>query len=172
MRAIVLAALFFATPAFAQDTGHLELAAKLFGGVADGAIIDYGTGGPSTVVRNGDAYEIRPEDAAIDTVATVTFAEPEPCVFTRTDIVPGEPVVTLRFDLNRARAVELLDSSGSFDTLNIITVQFSGAVVQRSEGDGALANATPLVSLATTLPLDALLAARDALTAACPGIAE
>ena len=53
-------------------------------------------------------------------------AEPEPCVFTRTDIVPGEPVVTLRFDLNRARAVELLDSSGSFDTLNIITVQFVG----------------------------------------------
>jgi len=169
MRPIGFAALLVlatAAPAFAQSADAIDLIARVTAGLSDGGQVGMGTLGAGAVSRSNGAYSVGFGTGT----ATLTFDQPQNCVFTQRAEMKGQPTTNVRFDLNQVTAISFADQ-GKFNGLNAVVLQFTGGdgMVDVLAADGTASPVPAAASIVTSLSLDDLNAAATALRQLCPG---
>jgi hypothetical protein len=140
--------------------------AMITAGLSDGGQIAIGDSGAGKVSRSGaKAFQANLPTGQ----AGFLYDQPQPCVFTQTSQMKGQPPLTVQFNLNLVTGIEFADQ-GRQDNLNLIALRFDGTgeIVDFVEGDGSLQVAQPEASMLTSLTVDQLNQAAAALHAICP----
>lgn len=169
MRPIGFAALLVlatVAPACAQSPDAIDLIARVTAGLSDGGQIGMGTLGAGAVSRSDGVYSVGFGTG----IATLTFAQPQNCVFTQIAQMKGQPTTSVRFDLNQVTAISYTDQ-GPYNGLNAVLLQFTGGdgMVDVLAADGSASPVPAAASILTSLSLADLNAAATALRQLCPG---
>ena len=156
-----------AGPALAQSNDPVELFAQVSAGLRDGGKVSIGTLGVGTVTKTSPtAWTV----ALADGTAVFTFAEPQPCIFTELSEMKGQPTLKIEFDLESVSAIKF-ESQGPYNGLNAVALGLEGTgdLVKLLDDKGNAQPVPPFASIVTSLSIDDLNAAAEALRAACPG---
>ncbi|MEO6394496.1 MAG: hypothetical protein ABIO40_01120 [Devosia sp.] len=163
--ALALVALL-ATPALAQTGSSVDIFARGVAGLAENGSVIMGNLGKGTVRKvTVGAYEVQ----FAGSIATITFDEPVPCLFTQETVIQGQPSTLVRFDFTRVESLQLGDQ-GPYEDLNAIALQLNGPedIVQIFDAGGALKSVPAIASIVTSLTAADIEAAVVELRKACP----
>lgn len=161
--AVVLA---MATPTFAAAPDPYGPLAMIVAGLSEGGQVAVGQSGPGKVARSGPkAFQANLPTGQ----AGFLYDQPQPCIFTQTSQMKGQPPLTVQFNLNLVTGIEFANQ-GKVGNLNAIALRFdgSGEIVDFIAEDGTMQPAQPATSILTSLSVDQLNKAAATLHAICP----